>query len=80
MTNALLVGAGGFLGSVARYAASGLVTASSPPPASRGATLTANVAGCLAIGLLGGLGETRQIIGHDARLFLLIGRWASCTV
>ena len=36
-------------------------------------TLAVNVAGCLAVGVLGGLTESRQILGPDLRLFLFLG-------
>jgi len=36
-------------------------------------TLVVNVSGCFLIGLLGGLVETRQLLGPDLRVFLLIG-------
>lgn len=68
----LLVGAGGFLGSVLRYGMYGLVSRS-PIAAFPYGTLAANLLGCLAIGLLAGLAESRQLIGPDMRLFLFVG-------
>lgn len=68
----LLVGAGGFLGSVSRYLIGGWVHRALGTSFPYG-TLTVNVLGCLAIGLLGGLAETRQMITPEARLFLFIG-------
>ena len=41
--------------------------------ASHSATLAVNIAGCVAIGFLAGLAETRQVLGPEARTFLLIG-------
>ena len=70
---ALLVGTGGFLGSVFRYALSGLVHRLAPFAAFPYGTLAVNVTGCLAIGVLCGLTESRQIVGPDLRLFLLLG-------
>ena len=32
-----------------------------------------NVVGCFLIGVLGGLGDSRQLIGTELRLFLFIG-------
>ncbi len=32
-----------------------------------------NVVGCFVIGVLGGLGDSRQLIGTELRLFLFIG-------
>jgi len=68
----VLVGLGGFVGSAARYVVSVLVQRVSPDSFPYG-TLVVNVAGCLAIGFLGGLMETRQLLGPGQRLFLLIG-------
>ena len=36
-------------------------------------TLLVNVVGCFAIGMFGGLGDSRQVIGTELRLFLFIG-------
>ena len=68
----LLVGAGGFLGSVLRYGMYGLVSRL-PLAAFPYGTLAANLLGCLAIGLLAGLAESRNLIGPDMRLFLFVG-------
>ena len=68
----LLVGAGGFLGSVLRYGLSGLVYRL-PFAAFPFGTLAVSLLGCLAIGLLAGLAESRQLIGPDMRLFLFVG-------
>lgn len=73
MKDILLVGLGGFLGSVARYKLGGLVlhlTAQERFPYS---TFAVNVAGCLAIGLLAGLAERHELFGPGARLFLFTG-------
>lgn len=73
MKHILLVGLGGFLGSVARYKLGGLVlhlTAQERFPYS---TFAVNVAGCLAIGLLAGLAERHELFGPGARLFLFTG-------
>lgn len=69
----LLVGMGGFVGSGARYVASGLVHRLLPLSTFPVGTFAVNVAGCLAIGFLGGLMELRQVLGPAQRLFLLIG-------
>jgi CrcB protein len=36
-------------------------------------TLAVNVIGCLLIGLLGGLAETREIMHPNARMFVMVG-------
>ena len=72
-TNLLLVGAGGFLGSIARYLLGGTIlhhTVSSKFPWS---TFTVNVLGCLFIGALSGAAEKFDLIGPGARLFLFTG-------
>ncbi len=72
MMRVLLVGAGGFVGSVLRYAVGGLVQRLAGPWFPAG-TLAVNVLGCLLIGFLGGVFETRGALGAPARLFLFIG-------
>jgi len=73
LSNALLVGTGGFAGAVARYAVSGAVHRLFPSTTFPLGTLAVNTAGCLAIGFFAGLAETRQLFGPEARLFLLLG-------
>ncbi len=36
-------------------------------------TLAVNILGCFLIGVLNGVAETRQVIGPELRLFLMIG-------
>jgi len=79
LTHGLLVGTGGFLGAVARYAVSGAVHRFSGFAAFPYGTLVVNLTGCAAIGLLAGWAETRQFLGPEARLFLLIGVLGSFT-
>ncbi|MBM3289553.1 MAG: fluoride efflux transporter CrcB [Candidatus Hydrogenedentes bacterium] len=71
--NALLVGIGGFVGSVCRYWVSGwmqsLVSDSWRPVG----TLAVNVIGCLLIGVLMGLADFRQVLKPEARLLLVVG-------
>jgi CrcB protein len=69
----LLAGAGGFLGSAARYLVGGWVHRLAPFSGYPLGTLVVNVAGCFAIGVLGGLIDGRQLFGPEARVFLLIG-------
>lgn len=73
MKGILLVGLGGFLGSIARYKIGGLVlhlTAQERFPYS---TFAVNVIGCLIIGLLAGLTERYGLFGPGTRLFLFTG-------
>ena len=77
MTTVLLVGAGGFIGSIGRYLV-GLWLAL-PGGAGRfySATFTVNVVGCLLIGILAGLAErstgSPSWLGDDAKAFLMVG-------
>jgi len=69
----LIVGAGGFIGSVARYLVSGLAQRFDPVGSFPYGTMSVNVIGCFVIGVLGGLADARQVIGPGFRLFLFIG-------
>jgi CrcB protein len=69
----LLVGAGGFAGSILRYGVSGLVHRLLPMSTFPWGTMSVNATGSLLIGLLGGLADTRQILTPEARLFMFIG-------
>jgi CrcB protein len=73
MQKILLVGAGGFVGSILRYAVSGLAHRLLPATLFPVGTLAVNVLGCLGVGLLHGLFTSRGLIGPDTRLFLMIG-------
>ena len=73
LTDVLWVGFGGFVGSSLRFLISGWVHRLPGTGAFPYGTLAVNVAGCLAIGLLGGLAEHRQVFSPAARLFLMIG-------
>jgi len=75
----LMVGSGGFIGSVARYALGGAVYSIVRTPLLPWGTLAVNVLGCLAIGFCGGLAESRQLFSPDARLFLFIGIFGGFT-
>ena len=72
-TTLLMVGAGGLIGAVGRYLvgtwAQGLVGSSSFPLG----TLVVNVVGCLLIGVLAGLAETRDVLSEQVRVFLVVG-------
>ncbi|HEX9668591.1 MAG TPA: fluoride efflux transporter CrcB [Thermoanaerobaculia bacterium] len=69
----LLVGVGGFLGSVCRYLLGGWVHGAIPFASFPYGTLLVNVSGCFLIGVLGGLTDARQVLGPDGRLFVLLG-------
>lgn len=67
------VGAGGFIGAIARYGMSGLVQRMVPSAAFPAGTLVVNVVGCALIGYVTGLVDARSILSQEARLFLMIG-------
>jgi CrcB protein len=73
MERVLLVGAGGFLGSVLRYLLGGWIDRARAGWTFPLETLIINVVGCLLIGLLAGLSEARGIFTGSTRAFLLIG-------
>jgi CrcB protein len=73
MERVLLVGIGGFLGSVFRYGIGGLVGRARAGWTFPLETLLINVAGCLVLGLLAGLSESRGVFSISTRAFLFIG-------
>jgi fluoride exporter len=68
----VLVGAGGFLGSVARYLVGGLVQNQLPGSFPYG-TLVVNILGCFVIGGLSELSEARSLLSPDSRALLIVG-------
>ena len=70
---ALLVGIGGFVGSVLRYWMSGIAQNAARDSAFPIGTLVVNVLGCLAIGALSELAEARGFLSPDRRAFLVVG-------
>ena len=73
LVNALLVGAGGFLGALLRYGIAGLIHRPIPLATFPYGTLAVNLIGCLLIGLIAGLVESRSLFGPETRMFLLVG-------
>lgn len=69
----MIVGAGGFIGSVLRFIISGWAYRVSVAGVFPYGTLAVNVIGCLLIGFLGGLAESRQAMEPAQRLFLMVG-------
>ena len=69
----MIVGAGGFIGSALRFAVSGWVQRLAAASVMPYGTLVVNVLGCLALGLLGGIAEHRQMLEPAQRLFLMVG-------
>jgi CrcB protein len=68
-----LAGIGGFFGSALRYAVSGFVQNWSGSIRFPFGTLAVNLAGCVLIGFLSQLAETRGIFSADARTLIFIG-------
>lgn len=73
MTKALLIGAGGFVGSVLRYMVGGLVQAAFGGAAFPVGTLAVNVSGCFVIGVASAAIEPHTAFGSAARSFLVVG-------
>jgi CrcB protein len=73
MVRVLLIGIGGFVGSILRYWISGLAQDVAAQGAFPIGTLMVNVVGCLAIGVLSELAEARGFLTSDTRAFLIVG-------
>lgn len=73
LINAAIVGSGGFCGAIARHGLSGLVHRQVPLSTFPYGTLAVNLMGCLVIGVIAGLAESRQLFGPGFRTFALIG-------
>lgn len=69
----LLIGLGGFVGSVSRYSLSGLTQDLAPRAVFPVGTLAVNVLGCFAIGVLSELAEARGFLSPDTRAFVIVG-------
>jgi CrcB protein len=68
-----LVGIGGFLGSASRYALSGYVQRLTQSTSFSYGTIAVNVLGCLLVGFLSQLAESRGFLGPQARAILIVG-------
>jgi len=71
--NALLVGSGGFAGAILRYALGGVVHRQLPLATFPYGTLCVNLLGCILIGALAGLADSRQLFPPELRTFAFIG-------
>jgi fluoride exporter len=69
----VLVGVGSLIGGVLRYGLSTWVHRLLDNPWFPYGTLTVNALGCLIIGFLAGMAETRTAFTSEARLFLFVG-------
>lgn len=79
MLKLLAIGCGGFIGAVLRYLVSGLVQNLSGSIRFPFGTLAVNVVGCLLIGLLVYVVETRGMLSLTVRTFVFIGLLGSFT-
>ncbi len=73
MIKVLMVSIGGTTGCLCRYWVSGLSQRLFDNPFFPYGTLTVNVVGCLLIGLLGGISETRQVFSPEVRVLIFVG-------
>ncbi len=73
LSQVMIVGAGGFIGSALRFIVSGWVQRLAAASLMPWGTLAVNVLGCLALGFLGGIAEYRQVFEPGQRLFLMVG-------
>jgi CrcB protein len=69
----LLVGLGGFTGSVLRYLLSGYIQHLSQSAAFPYGTLAVNALGCLVIGFLSQLSDAQGLLTPEARLLIFVG-------
>ncbi len=79
MKQALIVGAGGFVGCIARYLVGVLVARLLGAPVFPYATLVVNVVGCLLIGVLGGLAQSTRVLSPELQLLLITGMLGGLT-
>ncbi|HTO90559.1 MAG TPA: fluoride efflux transporter CrcB [Candidatus Sulfotelmatobacter sp.] len=73
MEKLLWVGIGGFVGSALRYGLGGWLARLKSGWSFPIETLVINVTGCLVIGFLAGIAETRGVFAGTTRAFLFIG-------
>jgi CrcB protein len=73
LTNLLLVGFGGFIGSILRYLVGGAVQQSMKRMDFPFGTLAVNLIGCFIIGILAQYGEARGAFSTESRAFIFFG-------
>lgn len=79
MQRLLWVGCGGFVGAILRYLVSGWVQRWTRAITFPYGTLAVNMAGCLLIGLVSQLVESRSIFSPETRAFVLVGLFGAFT-
>jgi len=73
MTNILLVGVGGFIGSVMRYLIGGYVQQTARSVSFPFGTLAVNLIGCFVIGFFSQLAENRGVLTSESRALIFMG-------
>ncbi len=73
MHKLVLVGVGGFVGSILRYLISGYVQDLTKSASFPYGTLAVNLMGCLVIGFLSHLAETRGVFTPESRALIFVG-------
>lgn len=73
LSDLLLVGSGGFLGSIARYKVGGFILHRTPQLLFPLGTLVVNVLGCAIIGFLAGMAVRAEFPDYSWKLFLITG-------
>lgn len=79
MHKIILIGAGGFIGSILRYLVSGYVQNLSKSLFIPYGTFAVNVIGCFVIGIFSYIAELQLGLTLEARLFLIVGLVGSFT-
>ncbi len=79
MLKFVIIGLGGCVGAILRYLVAGGVHTLAKTESFPVGTMTVNVAGCLLIGIGGGLIENRQLFSPEWRAFLFVGILGSFT-
>ncbi len=73
MRTIVLIGTGGFIGSILRYLVSGFVQQLSKSIQFPFGTLAVNLMGCAIVGFLAELADHRGVVTGDTRAFLIVG-------
>jgi len=73
MSKVILVGVGGFIGSILRYLLSGYVQQWTQSAGFPFGTLAVNLVGCLAIGFLSQLADSRGVFTAETRALVFVG-------
>jgi len=73
LINAVMIGSGGFLGTLARFGLNGFIQRQLPSAVFPYGTLAVNLMGCFLIGSVAGFAEERQFLGQEIRAVVLIG-------